>query len=350
VVTRDNDEHSLEGVDFDALLAVLSGDDTPPGTAATAAAVFDRVVRYCAAKGWTVDELAHTITTTQGRRTAKVFATTAAAPDRDAALQTLLEGRPELLRQLISALRFIQVITTICPAPIGQATGNPGGEEPAIYAKVRALLAKAESTEFPAEAEALTEKAQTLIARYAIDLARLEAERPANPNDISARRILIHQPYARAKFVLLDEIAGANRAQCVFHPGFLAATIFGSEPDLAGVDVLFTSLLAQAAQAMVAAGTSPHTRSRGFRHAFMLSYAHRIGERLHHATVMAMRDAPSDLLPVLRGRVERVRGTVEAAFPRLRPMHTTAGDGEGWYAGRVAADRASLGTRPRLDP
>ena len=42
--------------------------------------------------------------------------------------------------------------------------------------KVRALLAKAESTEFPEEAGALTSRAQQLMARYSIDHALLAAQ------------------------------------------------------------------------------------------------------------------------------------------------------------------------------
>ena len=42
--------------------------------------------------------------------------------------------------------------------------------------KVQALIAKAESTEFPDEAEAFMAKAQELMTRHAIDLAMLDGE------------------------------------------------------------------------------------------------------------------------------------------------------------------------------
>ena len=51
----------------------------------------------------------------------------------------------------------------------GRATDDP------VLAKVRALLAQAESTTFEAEAEAFTAKAQELMARHAIDAALLWA-------------------------------------------------------------------------------------------------------------------------------------------------------------------------------
>ncbi|MDP9441581.1 MAG: DUF2786 domain-containing protein, partial [Actinomycetota bacterium] len=49
------------------------------------------------------------------------------------------------------------------------AAGVPDSIDDRILSRVRALLAKAESTEFAPEAEAFTEKAQELMARYAID-------------------------------------------------------------------------------------------------------------------------------------------------------------------------------------
>ena len=44
-----------------------------------------------------------------------------------------------------------------------------------VLDRVRGLLTKAESTEFPAEAEALTAKAQELMARHSIEQAMVEA-------------------------------------------------------------------------------------------------------------------------------------------------------------------------------
>ncbi|MFD0330099.1 DUF2786 domain-containing protein [Streptacidiphilus monticola] len=47
--------------------------------------------------------------------------------------------------------------------------------EPKMLGRIRALLAKAESTDFPEEAEALSAKAQELMARHSIDAALLSA-------------------------------------------------------------------------------------------------------------------------------------------------------------------------------
>ena len=74
------------------------------------------------------------------------------------------------------------------PPPPGGPVARPrprraGRSGSRMLDRVRALLAKAESTTFPAEAEALTGKAQELIARHSIDEALLaaaaEPRRPA---------------------------------------------------------------------------------------------------------------------------------------------------------------------------
>ncbi|MEE3919447.1 DUF2786 domain-containing protein [Micromonospora sp. BRA006-A] len=58
-------------------------------------------------------------------------------------------------------------------AGIALAAATPSGSR--MLDRVRALLAKAESTGYPAEAEAFTAKAQELMARHSIDAALLDA-------------------------------------------------------------------------------------------------------------------------------------------------------------------------------
>ena len=59
-----------------------------------------------------------------------------------------------------------------------------------VLEKVRHLLSKAESTGFPDEAEALTAKAQELLARYSIDRAIVAWSDPPRRSDAAVRRSL----------------------------------------------------------------------------------------------------------------------------------------------------------------
>jgi hypothetical protein len=218
-----------------------------------------------------------------------------------------------------------------------------------MLGRIRALLTKAERTEFPEEAEALTAKAQELMTRHAIDAAALDAERGIGPADqVVARRVHIDNPYPEAKVRLLDSIATANGARAVWLEGVAMVTLVGLPTDLDAVELLFTSLLLQATRAMTAAGraASGRARSVSFRRAFLVSYAVRIGERLERARSQTMEEATSahgsSLLPVLRARKQAVDDAFAQLFPDTYGVERRSFDASGWHAGRLAADTADL--------
>ncbi len=221
------------------------------------------------------------------------------------------------------------------------------GADPGVLHKVRSLLAKAESTTFPDEAEALTAKAQQLMDRHAIDRAVLAASMVGATSSPEGRSLVVESPYARARFQLLTEVARANRCRAVWlkHEGI--ATVVGFPEDQETVELFYTSLLVQATTAMLHAGTRPDTRTRSFRQSFLVAYAARIGERLRRADEAAVAEAERDLgggvLPVLASREVAVDEHFSREFPHLRTMRVVARDPAGWTAGRSAADRVRLG-------
>ena len=223
--------------------------------------------------------------------------------------------------------------------------------DPKMLSKVRALLAKAESTEFPEEADSLTEKAQQLMTRYSIDAAMVDASATIHDGP-EGRRIHLDAPYADAKGSLVGAVASANRCRVVLDGTYGFANVFGFATDLALVDVLFTSLLAQATVAMVAAGRSPSqygsTTSKSFRRSFLLAYAGRIRERLREAAAASTKEAESEfgssMLPVLVRRETDVEAMVTSVFPKTTPLRRRISNEGGWIAGREAADKASLDT------
>jgi hypothetical protein len=228
------------------------------------------------------------------------------------------------------------------PAPKPQ----PSTIDPKVLGRVRALLAKAESTTFPDEAEALMAKAQELMARHAIDRAMVGRSDGTEPSSV---RILVEDPYATAKSVLLGAVAHATRCQAVWSKRSKVMTVFGYPDDLAAVELLYTSLLLQATAALSAAGRDgdARSRSRAFRHAFLVAFANRIGRRLAEVTAATVQDADREhegsLLPVLARREAAIDAAVAEAFPRLGRSRTSASDASGWAAGVTAADRAALG-------
>lgn len=230
-----------------------------------------------------------------------------------------------------------------------------------ILSRVRALLAKAESTTFEAEAETFTAGAQSLMARHSIDAALLAASAPGDADAPTARRIGIAAPYEAPKALLLTEVAEANRCRTVWSKELGFVTVLGFGTDLDAVETLFTSLLMQVTSAMSREGTRTYrngrSRTRTFRQSFLSAFARRIGERLLEVTrqetdaaVAAQPGAgPSAhtngraLVPVLAQRAQDVDDAVDRMFPQLRETSVAAGtDYEGWERGRRAADQAAL--------
>lgn len=227
------------------------------------------------------------------------------------------------------------------------------GTTDTTIARVQALLDKAESTPYAAEAEAFMAKAQELMARHAIDDAMLAAS-GVGRDQISSQEILVEPPYANAKSVLLAATASANRCRVVTlkRPnGRLLATLVGHESDQANVTVLFTALLVQAVRFMLAADVPLNDTPRRFRQSFLLAYAHRIGQRLAAADRAAAEAAQAEQLDhaggrsislVLASREAKVDRAVKDKFPNAGRARISGSSRAGGQSGRAAADRAAL--------
>ncbi|WP_410644643.1 DUF2786 domain-containing protein [Amycolatopsis sp. lyj-346] len=244
-------------------------------------------------------------------------------------------------------LKTLPPVTVVLPAPgtplqrpVSHGAGQKHVDDKKL-SRVRALLAKAESSSFPEEAEALSAKAQELMTRHALDRVLVEAGEAA-PDLPAARRIWLETPYTDAKSLLVHVVAQANRCRAVFDPRWEFVTVVGDEDDLDSVALLTTSLLVQATRAMIA---DPAGRSRPFRKSFLVSYATRIGERLEQAAeaTIGRSPDPAELLPVLASHELKVEAAFTTLFPEVVGRSVTVRSHEGWGAGRAAADRARLG-------
>ncbi|WP_195730829.1 DUF2786 domain-containing protein [Streptomyces albidoflavus] len=274
-------------------------------------------------------------------------------------------ARATAVLQALRLLLRLPALEPLGPPPGGHPSGaaaapprTPGGEAPEdrMLGRIRALLAKAEATGYPPEAEALTAKAQELMARHSVDEAQLSAGRSGGADAPGARRISVDPPYETAKAILLDAVARANRCQAVWNEELAFSTVVGHEADLEPAELLYTSLLVQAATAMSRAEAAQlaggRKRTKTFRQSFMLAYAHRLGDRLAETARAATETlAAADLLPVLAGRDLAVTEETRRLFPRTTTTRVRgADDRAGWDDGTRAADRAGVdGHRGRID-
>jgi hypothetical protein len=272
--------------------------------------------------------------------------------------------RPTVIATMIEVLHLLATlpaIEAVGPAP-GDArpprVATPTDVDLRMLDRVRALLAKAESTDFPEEADAFTAKAQELMARHRIDHALLVATTGKRDEPVT-RRVSIDNPYEAPKTLLLQVVAEANSCRAVWMKRFGFTTIVGFPTDLDSTELLFTSLLVQATRAMTqtrpSADAYGRNTTRSFRQSFLTAYASRIGERLSAAADGVDREMTESasgarLLPVLAARDDAVRDAFEKQFPALTHHATTINNREGWASGRAAADRASLHGRQAVAP
>lgn len=287
----------------------------------------------------------------------------------------------EVLLDAVGAHDYLAVLPALSPieARPGQWRPRPQADQDAPQAddrtleRIRAMLAKAESTPYEAEADTFMAAAQTLMTRHSIDRAMLN-ERRRGPASPISRRVGVERPYELPKVHLLDVVASANRCRTVWskHLGFV--TVVGFESDITATETLFTSLLVQSARAMhdpqhaARRSAAPRAgrgaalgaaRTRSYRQSFLVAFAHRIGQRLRQAAQEAIDGAIAEaagsggsgpgagsgreLVRVLADRDAKVDETVTELFPQLTQRSAAAAhDLAGWSAGVQAADRATL--------
>ena len=238
--------------------------------------------------------------------------------------------RPTVITCVLEVLFLLDTLPEIpllCPLP-GTGRRRRSGDGPAVEQWIldngRTLLAKAESTEFPEEAEALTAEAQEFMARRSIDAALLAAA-SAVRDEPGGCRIGVDAPYEASKALLLQEVAEANRCRVVWSRQLGFATVIGFDGDRQAVELLYTSLLEQVTTGLVRTGSRRtllgRSRTRSLRQSFLSAVAVRIGQRLRGVTADTTREMSASgadaLLPVLAARDESVRDKVDAHFSGL---------------------------------
>lgn len=252
--------------------------------------------------------------------------------------------------ELLAVLAQLRPLPPVLPAPGTRGpsrTTSPGDEK--LLARVQALLAKAEATDYEQEADALAAKAQELVSRHSLErlLAQASSGQPGQRPDV--RRLWIEAPYVFPKAMLVQVVADANRCRSVVTEALGCCTLVGSPGDLDAVEVLVPSLLVQAHVALTRCGRqadrSGRSRTRSFRQSFLLAYADRIGERLRSADEQAAASSGrgAELVPVLARHREQVDSALEELFPEAVGRAGHVNNPQGWYAGLAAADQALLG-------
>lgn len=219
--------------------------------------------------------------------------------------------------------------------------------------KIRGLLAKAESTDSPHEAESFMAHATKLIEMYGIDQAMLERDMVKQGNLKPVQKtIMVEAPYGNAKSLILTAVSNFNNCKAILlETGKrTVASVVGFESDIEMVELMFTSLLAQCSNAMLK--EQPVGNTKAFRQAFVLGFANRVNSRLveqKRETAEQMREARAEmdgLAPsteiVLVDRTKAVTTEFKTLYPRVRSTSVSSSSRSGRASGDAAGARASL--------
>ena len=230
-------------------------------------------------------------------------------------------------------------------------------------ATIRGLLAKAEATEFPEEAEAFFNKASELIARYAISETLIWASTSQGREHPDELRLVVHSPYVAQKSVLVGRVAAAHGCRAIrFGSGSArdgeVVAVIGFPTDLRWIETLVTSLLVQLTAAMLARCPRGLTsaQSAGWRRSFIIGFSEEVGNRLQADREVAARDADAfddggrrgdrnghSVSLVLVERSEEVRDEFRKRFPHTQTTRaSTGGSRAGHHAGRAAGRDAAI--------
>ena len=216
--------------------------------------------------------------------------------------------------------------------------------------KILALFAKAESTTFPEEADALLGKAQELMTRHAIDEALLSVETASRVDEIETVTIRVDAPYAKPKSFILNAIVEANGCKAVYSSqrGYVNMMVTGFSSDLRNVESLFAQVVMHALRDMLRAENRTADNARSFRASFLYGFSGRLSERLRAARRAATAQYEEETgstgaALVLADREREVEAEFRRVYPRTSRVSGSVSSRAGVGAGRESANGASLG-------
>ena len=211
----------------------------------------------------------------------------------------------------------------------GTGDGANNGRE-RIVDRVRALLAKADSTDHVPEREAFLAKAQQLITRYHIE----QAELTEHGSDIDETEVLIADwgNATRGVVRLYGAVAELNRSYTAHQMTRGAAKIilFGTELDLELTITLVNHLLPQLRHDIL------RDRPRS-RMSYAMGWANRVAQRLSEAQISEAARSNS-LVPTNHAAEEALNDAYTVRAARMARV-----DGVEWLHGGQAAEQVDIG-------
>jgi hypothetical protein len=221
----------------------------------------------------------------------------------------------------------------------------------AMKDKIAKLLAKAESTDNPAEAETFTAAAERLMLKLGIDAAELEHAGQVKPEQIVEVRRQYTGGYAVVMVPFVHGIALAYGNINVLQAKrgtSRSVYLIGFESDVAMLCTLLDSVEQQSITAMrgwkrANPGPADNARLVAAR-SFIRGFGSEVADRLRALRVEVSSEASPGAALVLVGKQERVDEWLKEAYPTLKAGRAASRniDYAALFAGRVEGSKANL--------
>ena len=215
--------------------------------------------------------------------------------------------------------------------------------------KIRALLAQAESTDFPEEAEAFYAKAQSLMAEHMISEAEVAGTTTTTRSFGKRNFRVTGGVYSLPRWTILQGVARAYGCTfCRTPEQWNPATgkydnivhLFGNEDHLEVVEVLYSSLEQQALRLIPS-----YVKGVRDRRSWLYGFARGVSDRLAEANRVADEDTNS-LLPLLRSDLGQAEDLMRDTFNSLTNAGRSAGvNGSAAAMGERDSAKANIGNR-----
>lgn len=226
--------------------------------------------------------------------------------------------------------------------------------------KVALLLAKAEGTDNPAEAEAYTAKAEELMLKHGIEEAQIQAKKPgAKVDPIIIERIYVNGTYEAATVTYGYAVAPAFNCKSYQSKGSQKGHyiwLVGHTSDVEQAAILVKSMLIQSEMAMrywwetggrEQSGTG-RAEQKLARRQFMFGFGNGVRERLREIRTRVVKEATVGTELVLVDRGKKVDDWVgqNMSFSKSRGRDLKGGSylagAAGHQAGREAVGQKSI--------
>lgn len=222
-------------------------------------------------------------------------------------------------------------------------------------AQIRALLAKAERTENPVEAEAYTAKAMEMIAKYGIEEAQLEAK-GGTKDTAQKTEFVVEGKYTARRELFLQLLAKALRCSPIKRNSLSTRTrsvtsVYGMGKDIERLRMLWTSLDLQLAKVVNETRVPAWENGRTFRTNLISGFSNRVVSRVKDAEAVAREETyrtegnghGTDL--VLMDHAAQVQALFKANHDKVRTYgYSSSYSSSGFNAGDSAGRRANIGS------